>query len=206
MQDRETGTIWAHLDGKASTGSLAGERLTMIPLAMSTWGEWQRSYPDTKVLSADTDYASFYRPVQLGTYNPQEARFGDNRLPSNALVVAVEAGGQFMGYPLDALSQENGVVNDTLGGEPVLALFDPAAQSGIAYSRDLDGTTLQFYNGSPGSFELRDTATDTVWDSQGRAIDGPLAGSALTYLPSFISEWYGWSAYHPDTGLYAALP
>ena len=32
MRDRETSTIWNHLDGKAVQGPLAGERLTIVPL------------------------------------------------------------------------------------------------------------------------------------------------------------------------------
>ena len=40
MKDRETGTILTHLDGKAIAGPLEGQRLNMIPLPQTTWGEF----------------------------------------------------------------------------------------------------------------------------------------------------------------------
>ena len=39
-------------------------------------------------------------------------------------------------------------------------------------------------------------------NASGKAVDGPLKGASLTYVFSFISEWYGWSAYHPETAIY----
>ena len=43
MIDRETGTLWTHLDGKAIQGPLEGKRMTMIPAPHMTWKEWVRS-------------------------------------------------------------------------------------------------------------------------------------------------------------------
>ena len=60
MRDRETGTIWTHLDGKAIGGPLVGQRLKFIPSPHTTWGEWKADYPDTLVLSPDTPFASRY--------------------------------------------------------------------------------------------------------------------------------------------------
>ena len=45
MRDRETGTVWTQLDGKAISGQLSGERLTMIPMPQMTWGEWITNHP-----------------------------------------------------------------------------------------------------------------------------------------------------------------
>ena len=53
-------------------------------------------------------------------------------------------------------------------------------------------------------FRLRETETGSTWDTGGHAVDGPLTGASLKFVPSFISEWYGWSGYHPETGLYEA--
>jgi len=49
---------------------------------------------------------------------------------------------------------------------------------------------------------LRDRGTNSLWDLSGKAVEGPLAGTSLTYVSSFISEWYGWSAYHPEATIY----
>ncbi len=203
MVDRETGSVWTHLEGKAIQGPLKGARLTMLPVPQMTWGEWRRSNPDTMVLSQDTPFQDRYRgTVRIGAFDSTEAQFGDARLSANTLVVGVEAGGVFEAYPTEGLQGVGGVLNDFLGGQPVLVLYDGAAQTGIAYSRVVREQALEFYNTSASGFELRDRQTGSLWNHHGQAISGPLQGQSLKFVASFISEWYGWSGYHPTTLLW----
>ncbi len=205
MRDRQTGTIWTHLDGKAIAGPLEGKRLKLIPIPQMTWGRWKADYPDTLVMSPDTPFSDRYvRPVRIGVFNPNEARYGDDRLPSNTLVVGVEANGEFKGYPLSELELTGGIFNDTIAGQPIVIIYDSAARTGVAYLRQLDGQVLEFYNGSDDGFEIRDRATGSLWDVHGRTAGGAYGETRLEFVPSFISEWYGWSAYHPETQLHGA--
>ena len=201
MIDRETGSIWTHLDGKAIQGPLEGRRMTIVPLPQMTWGEWKKARPDTLVLSPDTPFANRYRSVQIARYNQREAGFGDDRLASNALVIGVEVDDAFKGYPVDEVGRV-GVVNDTLSGQPIVIVYDSAAQSGLAFSRVVNGQVLEFYNNANEGLELRDRATKSMWEIQGLAIEGSLKGAKLDFVSSFISEWYGWSGYHPETDIY----
>ena len=204
MIDRETGSVWTHLDGKAIEGPMRGARMTIVPMPQMTRREWKDSHPDTMALSQDTPFLSRYRPVRIGVFNSREAQFGDGRLAANALVVGVEVNEQFRGYPVEELGVEGGVVNDVLAAQPIVVVYDDDSQTGLAYSRLLDDDVLEFYNASPPGFELRDRETGSLWDHQGRAVSGPLTGESLEFLPSFISEWYGWSGYHPETSLFEA--
>ena len=201
MIDRETGSIWNHLDGKAVEGPLKGKRMAIIPLPQMTWGEWRKSRPDTLVLSPDTPFANRYRSVRIARYNQQEAGFGDDRLASNALVIGVEVDDAFKGYPVDEVGRA-GVVNDSLSGQPIVIVYDIAAQSGLAFSRVVNDQVLEFYNNANEGLELRDRVTNSLWEIQGLAIEGSLTGLKLAFVPSFISEWYGWSGYHPETAIY----
>ena len=202
MVDRETRTLWTHLDGKAIQGPLEGKRLTLIAVPHMTWGDWRASHPDTTVLSPDTPFQDRYRPVQIGVFSRQEDLFGDDRLASNALVVGVEVDDLFKGYSVEALTEVGGVVNDTLASQPIVVLYDDVARTGLAFSRAVDGQLLEFYNAASQGFELRDRQPQSLWDSEGRSISGPLVGTTLEFVPSFISEWYGWSAYHPESELF----
>ncbi len=157
-----------------------------------------------KVLSPNTPFQQQYRSVRIGVFNAQEALYGDDRLAANALVVGVEVDGQFKGYPIEELRRAGGVVNNTLAGRPIVVLYDDASQTGIAYSRVVNGQSLEFSNAAPQALELQDRATGSRWDHQGRAVAGPLTSAALEFVPSFLSEWYGWSAYHPETLLFRA--
>ncbi len=203
MRDRATGSVWAHLDGFASQGPLAGQRLDFVSLPQMTWGEWRQSHPDTLVLDANTPWSANYGdPGQFS--DPTLAKFADNRLPWDALVVGVEANSAYMGFPLAALTGVGGYTNTTVGGVPVLVTYDAATQTGIAHSRVVEGQALDF-SLAPGFFgrlTLQDAQTGSKWDASGTAIEGPLSGTQLTFVPSFISAWYGWSAYHPQTDLF----
>ena len=202
MVDRQTETVWTHLDGKAIQGPLEGRRMTMVPIPLMTWGEWKATHSDTMVLSPDTPFQDRYTRMRIGVPNQREAGFGDARLDANALVVGVEVAGEFKGYPLHDLGEVGGVVNDTLGTHPIIVIYDKDAHTGLAFSRVVAKQALGFYNAAAHGFELRDKQTNSVWGHNGKAVSGPLAGESLDFIPSFISEWYGWSGYHPETALF----
>ena len=202
MTDRETESIWTHMDGNAIGGRMKGERLAILPLVHARWDSWKNSHPNTMVLSPDTLFRDKYGPVSIGVFNPREAVFGDNRLAANDLVVGVEVGGQFKGYSLKTLRDVGGVINDTLAGQPIVVTYDETAQTGLAYSRLSDGLVLECEVSEINGFWLKDKETQSIWNQRGRASAGPLRGTLLEFVPSFISEWYGWSGYHPETMLF----
>ncbi len=49
MVDEETGSVWSKLDGRATTGPLEGERLTMLPSFHLFWFAWSDFHPNTTV-------------------------------------------------------------------------------------------------------------------------------------------------------------
>ena len=202
MLDRQTGSVWNHLDGNAANGPLAGERMSFIPLQQMTWGEWIGLHPDTQILDRSTGFESQYREVSPSAQVGVTGSFSDTRLPANSLVVGVEALDEFHAFPFDLVAEDNGVVNDVVGGLEIVVLSDLSYQSGLAWSRIVDGEVLEFERVSGASFVVRDTATGSIWDIRGRAISGPLEERQLTWVTSFVTQWYGWAEYHPDTDLY----
>ena len=100
------------------------------------------------------------------------------------------------------LKEQGHYVTSTIAGQPIVIVYDSTAQSGLAFSRVVDGRVLEFYNNTNEGLELRDRATNSTWEIQGLAIEGSLKGAKLDFVSSFISEWYGWSGYHPETDIY----
>jgi hypothetical protein len=134
MYDRATHTLWNQLTGEPVIGKLAGSKikLTVLPVVLTSWGEWKRQHPDTKVVDLNTSYD---RPYQVGaTYGRYFASPGtmfpvwrqSRALAKKERVFAIQLNGRAKAYPLDALNREGGVVNDTLGGQPLVVVYRDA--------------------------------------------------------------------------------
>ncbi len=200
MFDRETGTTWNHFDGKAIKGPLDGVRMELVSLEMLTFGEWKRRHPYAVVLSGETGFESRYREFVPGSRVGAPHNFEDLRLPVNALVIGVESGEDYKAYPQELMTGARAVVNDVVGGQPIAVFHDEITGGGLAYARSLNGQLLTFNLATTEpNWTAIDEQTGSTWDSQGRAISGPLAGSQLDWVSSFITEWYGWADFHPQT-------
>ena len=206
MKDRQTGSVWTHFDGSVLSGPLAnsGARLEIAPMLTTTWAEWQELHPDTMVLDWYEQYADNYANMnrrfgkgQLGPNFQESLLNHDSRLPVNELVFGVNVGEAFKAYPL-ADFPSSAMVNDNLGGVDIVVFLDGSKTSAAAYLATIDGDVRTF---SVEGGQITDDL-GTVWDFSGRAVSGPLAGRRLTYVPAFVTEWYGWSAYHPGTSIY----
>lgn len=116
-------------------------------------------------------------------------------------VLAVGIQGEAVAYPLRLLSSHE-VVNDTVGGRPVLITWCPLCYTGMVFSRQTPAGTLSF--GVSGrllhnNLVLYDHQTDSLWSQLlGEAIEGSLAGTRLKLLSAPQLPYGEWLARHPD--------
>jgi hypothetical protein len=68
-------------------------------------------------------------------------------LDDDDLVLGYEAGGEVFAYPINILNFHE-MVNDTIGGVPLLVTYCPLCFSGVVFGREVDGQTLTFGNTS----------------------------------------------------------
>ena len=162
MYDRETETYWSQLLGEAVAGPLKGTKLEFLPAIMTTWENWREMHPDTIAIEkgyfGDRDpYKSYYDSDSagvLGSTNP------DTRLGTKEFVIGVELGQESVAYPFSILSGEP-VVNDEIGGIPVVVAFDADSATGVVWERTLtDGRVLEF--SEVGEHMMRDRETDNL--------------------------------------------
>ncbi len=137
MYDRTTNTLWNQLTGEPVIGKLVGKgiRLAVLPIVLTSWGEWKRQHSNTKILDLNTGYE---RPYQVGAaYGRYFASPGtmfpvwrqSRALPNKARIFAIQINGRAKAYPLDALNREGGVVNDTLSSQPIVVIYSDAVGS-----------------------------------------------------------------------------
>jgi uncharacterized protein DUF3179 len=204
MFDRETGTLWSHLTGEALVGPLVGQHLQQLLSEQTTWGRWRAEHPETLMLDVDPSdvrfdpYQTYYGAPDAGVVGRKRA---DDRLPVKEKVIGVRLGGEVKAYSFTALARDR-VVNDEVGGVPLVIVFDPGSYSGAVYRRDPGGTLLTFTAGSTG-LSLRDDQTGSEWDGlSGKAMTGSDAGMELEQVPITYSFWFGWVDFYPNTEVY----
>ncbi len=201
MYDRETHSLWSHLTGGAIDGPLSGAQLQVITASQTTWEEWRRAYPNTRVVPHDypgqTDGLRYFTNQAAGV----RGRFyDDNRLATKTKVIGVRVFDQAKAYPITAIVRAK-VINDRFADQP-LVLFKTGPESASVFRRDLSGQALTFEASADGSITDRETAS--AWDPlTGKAVTGPLAGSGMTPIDAITSFWFGWFDFFPQTALYA---
>lgn len=99
MYDKKTQSLWSTIEGKPVIGPLVdkGIELGLYPVVTTTWGEWKKRHPGTKVLAIPTEhdrdysegaaYADYFATDQLMFPVPKL----DNRLANKSEVLIIRA-------------------------------------------------------------------------------------------------------------------
>ncbi len=125
-------------------------------------------------------------------------------LEPSELVLGVCIGKESRAYPINMLNYNPAakVVNDTLGGRPVMATWCDSAHNAIVYSRAIAGKPSVFGVFGQlwkGSMVIYDQDSMTQWSHiLGEARRGPLTGKRLERIPSLVTDWETWSRLYPE--------
>ena len=199
---------------QAICGPRAESRPTLLPVVQSTWQAWKTLHPDTTVVGLDTGYRRNYDTYPYGTYDQvfdetllYPVSVLDPRLGKKELVLGLEHEGVSRAYPYGGLG-DRALVNDDVGGRPVLVVYDREAQMAVAFDRQLGDRLLSFEAAdAPGfPFFLQDLETGSTWDLTGLAVDGELAGVRIEPVATYSAMWFAWAAFHQGTEIYQPAP
>lgn len=214
MYDRQTESWWQQITGTAIVGELTGKKLTSIPASIVSFADFQSTYPKGLVLSSETGYMRNYGSNPYPGYdNISRSPFlffepVDGRLPAMERVVTVSLNGEDAAYPFDLLTKQK-VVEDTVGGEPIVVFHQPGVDSPFSatdigaasvFAPTLDGKTLKFKVNDNGT--IVDTETQSQWNVLGRAISGPLEGKQLQSIVNGNHFWFAWAVFKPETRVF----
>lgn len=188
--------------------ALAAFLLSAAPPALAeSVMDWQREFPETDFAKRVIDLAEIrsdgatrdsippilaprFRPVaeieELGAFEP---------------VISVAVAGDRRAYPLRILLWHE-IVNDAVGGLPLLVSYCPLCNSGVVFDRRLGGRTLSFGNSGRlrhHDMVMYDHQTGSWWQQfAGRALLGDLAGATLAPLPARLESLARFRARAPD--------
>ena len=117
-------------------------------------------------------------------------------------ILGVVVAGQARAYPVAILNWHE-LVNDTLGGEPILVSFCPLCGTGMVFDRRIGGEARSF--GVSGllyrsDLLMYDRSTESLWSQiAAEAVTGPLLGQRLRMLRAHMDLWGRWRRDHPET-------
>lgn len=133
------------------------------------------------------------------SFVPVSATTGD--LAPTEPVIALEVDGDARAYPLRILIWHE-VVNDVIGGVPVVVTYCPLCNAAIVFDRRVDTVTLDF--GTTGNLRnsdliMYDRRTESWWQQyMGEAIVGVMTGTRLKSLPSRLESLERFSERFPN--------
>ena len=199
MYDRDTETLWTHVDGRAIKGSFVGHSLEPLPAVHATWKQWKGLYPDSLVLKKRGEFRSSYEsynrdPSTLGIFG---RRNQDTQLPPKARILGVRADAAATAFPLAEIRKAR-IVN-TQVSELAIVLTAPATNLPVVvYDRRVRNRVLTFAVVERTPTVIRDVETGTTWQlSDGTAVEGEMRGERLARVTAHPAFWFGWQGYFP---------
>ena len=88
----------------------------------------------------------------------------------------------------------------------MVIVFDASSRTTLAYFSEVEGRLLNF-GGTESEgrlpLEFMNIETRSGWNMLGEAVAGPLAGHRLKQVPAYNAMWFAWSAYWPETEVWA---
>ncbi|CAN5708472.1 DUF3179 domain-containing protein [soil metagenome] len=116
-------------------------------------------------------------------------------------VIAVEVDGAAKAYPMAILTWHE-IVNDAVGGVPVVVTFCPLCNTALVFERTLDGVVHDF--GTTGNLYfsnlvMYDRQTESWWQqATGKSVVGEQMGAKLEFVPAQIISLDEFEATYPD--------
>ena len=146
----------------------------------------------------------FFVPLDRPVHIPAAAaHYGDA-----APVLGFDASGAAVAWPVEMLVPHH-LINDEVGGRPVLASYCPLCRTGIIYDSFAGGRALTFEVAglARGNMLMRDRQTGSIWQqATGEAVAGPLRGEQLALLLGEWTTWAAWRADNPATAICVEPP
>jgi hypothetical protein len=210
MRDRETGSWWQQITGKAVYGLLQGSALELVLSDELTFGEWRSEAPEGKVLAPVAKYTKEYDSnweLEIAKL-PVVISFPGTELKSRDVVIGLSIDGVARAYPWESFVKQSPVL-DRVNGKPLVLVLGPDGKSFRVFVSRIDGRDTELFlqansdsSGTQKPWGLFDSASQSEWNFQGCATSGPAQGKCLDRVPALKDYWFDWRNYHPDTTIY----
>ena len=203
MYDQATQSMWSTMRGTPVVGPLAGKGIVLDrgSVVTTTWGEWRRRHPDSKVLSLDTGHQRDYSEgaAYRDYFATDDVMFAvpalDTRLKNKDEVFTVllaEHPDRPLAISADFLAS-NPVHHDAIESSALVVLTDPSGANRAYASEDV---TFAAYDGD----RTAQDGSGTSWTMDEHRLTAE-DGRVLHRIPAQRAFWFGWYSAFPHTRL-----
>lgn len=207
--DRLTSSNWSQMRLDCVEGDLQGQNAEIYPVVETTWANWKKRYPDSKVLALSTGFNRQYGRYPYGDYRTSDQLIfpvnnRDDRLPLKERVLGIIANEKVKVYRFESVSKGvNNVIQDQISSTNIVVFGSQEDNYLVAYEgRAEDGTALDFtaFEGAGEAVAVDNEGNE--WNVFGEAISGDRTGQKLLPTRSYIGYFFSWAAFYPDLQIY----
>ena len=202
------GTLFSALSGIAFDGPRKGTALNPLPIIETDWGYWLKAYPKTVAYEMFEKYAPQALPASANADSVSTRPPENKRLNADEPVIGLAVGNQAKVYPLSLLAAKH-VIRDKVGDQEVVVLWYAPTKTAAIFAPRMENENVPARlklerNAQILTAPFMDKETFSHWTVEGRAIEGPLKGKTLAWLPGVQCKWFAWAAEYPATEIYLA--
>ncbi|MCK8524044.1 DUF3179 domain-containing protein [Aquimarina sp. D1M17] len=204
MYDKKTQSLWNTLWGKPVLGPLVGKRIALdyLSVVTTTWGEWKKRHPETKVLSLNTGhrrdygegiaYKDYFATDDLMFTIPST----DRRLKNKQEILAIRLPDKT--EENIAISskflRKNHIYEGTINNQNFVVFTDKSGAHRVYFS---EGITFTSYDQESA---VIDTSGNS-WSLDENHMKNITSNKILKRLPTHNAFWFGYKAAFPKVKL-----
>lgn len=195
FEDATTKSWWRQATGEAVTGPLKGEVLPEIESIQVRLDKLFELYPNATVMQLDEDMKIKYDTLgkfERGKSKGKLTRTDSLSWKDKSWVIGIDLAGESKAYDWIQLKEQR-VINDNLGGKPIVIAISKDNQSFAVFESESDSLKFiirndtLFANAKSYNFSGKDLTASTT---------------PLKRVKAYQEFWHSWQTFHPDTKKY----
>ena len=198
FEDETTKSWWRQSTGECIAGPLKGTKLSEVNSEQVALNAWLRRFPKSLILQGDEKFKSSF--VQMDNYDKGNSKSNLTKRDTaswnpKSWIVGIEKDFTAKAYDWNQLVAAR-IIQDSLSNLPLVILLENDSASFHTYSRKIDNDILNF---SLRNDSIVDLNSQSIWDYDGRCIEGKLKGASLEKIKSYQEYVHSWEYFHPGS-------
>jgi hypothetical protein len=211
LYDRLTDSYWSQMKNQCVAGNLIGIFPKNEVLVETTVKTVKEMFPNAQVLSNKTGVfsTSQYNRYPYGDYQTNNSRLlfpvsnTDNRVPGKERVLGVVINDEAQAFRFSDFSNGTNVILTQVGGVSIVVVGNSEKNYCVAYKNSLSNNTglLNFAPSTEGGQVAFKDNLENKYNILGEVVSGPNTGERLEGVHSYMSFWFAWATFYPNTGV-----